>query len=151
MKIRPIKIQIASALVVLLLSVNISRAELLTSAGIHAFPDSKVVVSITGTELSEMDFKMTFDIPTFKAEVGTGKGSPMKVAPNGWAAQFVSPNQLWIFDGLGKVTLFERTIDPRGFKQSDSSVVPSLLTKAPEELRFLMAKTGSADKTAPNK
>lgn len=145
------KLKYITALTVLFISAKMARAELLTSAGIHPFPESKVVVSITGTVPSEMNFKMAFDLPSFKAEFSTRKGSPMKVAPSGWATQFVAPNQLWIFDGLGQVTLFERTVDPRGFKQTDSSVVPDLLTKAPEELRLLMAKTGSADKTPAKK
>jgi hypothetical protein len=71
----------------------------------------------------------------------------MKVAPTGWAAQFVAPNELWIFDGFGKVTLYERTIDPRGFKGSDSTVVPGLLQKAPEELRLLIARSASTKET----
>lgn len=130
-----------------ILIAQVVQAELITSSGTHSFQNGEIVVGIAGAKPDEMNFTMTFDLPSFKGQTGTGKRSPMKVAPTGWAAQFVAPNELWIFDGLGKVTLFERTIDPRGFKGSDSTVVPNLLKNAPEELRLFMAKSTSFQET----
>ena len=94
---------------------------------------------------------MRFELPTFKGETGTGKGRPMTVAPNKWAAQFVAPNQLWIFDGLGHVTLYERTIKPSGFKGSGSESVPELLTKAPKELQAIISNITKAEPRPPKK
>jgi hypothetical protein len=94
---------------------------------------------------------MSFNLPTFKGETGTGKDHPMKLAPGKWAAQFVAPNQLWIFDGLGQVHLYERTIKPSGYKASSSSVVPALLVEAPKELREIISKPSTPEAQAPKK
>jgi hypothetical protein len=134
-----------------ILSVQVVHAELVTAAGTHSFRNGEVVVRVDGARPNELNFTMTFDLPSFRGETGTGKGSPMKVAPKGWAAQFVAPNELWIFDGLGKITLYERTIDPIGFKGSGSTSVPSLLKNAPEELRLFMAKSASSKETPAKK
>ena len=127
------------------------RAQLIESAGKHPFPEESVVIEIAGTSTDELNFTMKFELPSFKGQTGTGKGSPIKVAPNKWAAQFVAPNQLWIFDGLGHVTLYERTIEPSGFKGSGSKVVPELLTKAPKELQAIISNITKAEPRPPKK
>jgi len=71
-------------------------------------------------------------------ETGTGADSSIPIIPGKWAAQFVAPNQLWIYDGASTVLLYERTISPKGFKASSSAVVPSLLERAPTELRAMI-------------
>ncbi len=134
-----------------ILTVQGVRAELITSPGKHAYQDSNVVIDISGTKPTEMNFTMVFDLPQFKGQTGTGKGSPMNISSKNWAAQFVAPNQLWIFDGLGKLTLFERTIEPNGFKGSDSEVIPTLMANAPEELRLFMTLTTLRFQTKPIK
>lgn len=139
------------AILTALLSVQGVHAELITTAGTHSFRNGEVIVSVAGTRPDELNFTMTFDLPSFRGQTGTGKGSPMKLAPTGWAAQYVAPNELWIFDGFGKVTLYERTIDPPGFKGSDSKIVPSLLKNAPEELRLFMAKSATSKETPTKK
>lgn len=127
-----------------ILSCQVVHAELITTAGTHSFRNGEVLVSVAGTRPDELNFTMTFDLPSFRGQTGTGKGSPMKVAPTGWAVQFVAPNELWIFDGFGKITLYERTINPSGFKGRDSNNDPSLLKNAPEELRLFIAKSASS-------
>ncbi len=139
------------SIIAVFLSAQVVQAELITSAGTHSFRNGEVVVGVSGAKPDEMNFTMTFDLPSFKGQTGTGKTSPIKVIPTGWAAQFVAPNELWIFDGFGKVTLYEHTIDPRGFKASDSTAVPSLLQKAPEELRLFIARSASTKETPVKK
>lgn len=125
------------------------HAQLITAAGTHSFPEQSVAIAITGDEPNELNFTMSFDLPNFKGQTGTGKGHPMKLAPGKWAAQFVAPNQLWIFDGLGQVHLYERTLNPSGFKASQSSLVPALLAEAPEELREIISRSNPPDAQAP--
>jgi len=139
--------------IVILLAVGLPNihAQLITDAGTHSFPDQSVTIAITGAEPGKLNFTMSFDLPSFKGETGTGKGHPMKLAPGKWAAQFVAPNQLWIFDGLGQVHLYERTINPSGFKASQSSIVPALLVEAPEELRTVISESPTLKKQTPKK
>ncbi len=136
--------------IVTLLAVGLPNihAQLITESGTHSFSEQSVTVAITGDEPNKQNFTMSFDLPSFKGQTGTGKGHPMKLAPGKWAAQFAPPNQLWIFDGLGQVHLYERTIEPSGFKASQSSVVPSLLVEAPEELREIISESTNADTKA---
>ena len=122
------------------------HAQLITVAGTHSFPDQAVTIAIIGAEPDELNFTISFDLPSFKGRTGTGKGHPMKLAPSKWVAQFVAPNQLWIFDGLGQVHLYERTINPSGFKASQSSVVPALLVEAPKELREVIPEAKAPKK-----
>jgi hypothetical protein len=107
-------------------------------------------LTVSGTALISLLWYI-FNLPTFKGQTGTGKGHPMKLAPGKWAAQFVPPNQLWISDGLGQVHLYERTIDPSGFKASQSSLVPALMIEAPEELRKIISESNTPEAQAPKK
>jgi hypothetical protein len=73
-----------------------------------------------------------------EGSTGIGKDSSLAVVPGRWAAQFSPPYELWIYDGTDKLTLYERTIDPKGFKASSSNVVPQLLARVPAALKQLM-------------
>ncbi len=127
------------------------QAQLITEIGTHSFPEHGVAIIISGAKEDELNFTMSFELPSFKGQTGTGKGVPMKLAPGKWAAKFVSPNQLWIFDGLGQVHLYERTINPNGFKASSSDLVPALLTKAPKELKTVIVDFNSKAGQEPRK
>lgn len=139
--------------IVLLLAASLPNihAQLITDAGTHSFSDQAVTIAITGAEPDELNFTMSFDLPSFKGRTGTGKEHPMKLAPGKWAAQFVAPNQLWIFDGLGQVHLYERTISPSGFNASQSRIVPTLLVQVPKELREVIAQADAPEAKAPKK
>ena len=82
--------------------------------------------------------KITFGENGKEASTGIGKDNSLAVVTGRWAAQFYPPYELWIFDGTDKLQLYERTVDPKGFKSSSSSVVPSLQERAPAEIRQLM-------------
>ena len=82
--------------------------------------------------------KITFRQDGREGSTGIGKDSSLAVVPGRWAAQFKPPYELWIFDGTDKLQLYERTTEPKGFKSSSSSIVPSLQERAPDEIKKLM-------------
>lgn len=111
---------------------------LMTELGSYSYTQPAVTVAVTDGGDAKVAVKMSFNEPDFKGSVGTGKDDPMKVVPGKWALQFVPPHELWIHDGAGRVRLMQRTLQPSGFKNSSSDVVPELLTRAPEKLRKQM-------------
>jgi hypothetical protein len=131
-----------TTLVCLLLALSaawiMAEESLITTFGNHSYAEHGVVVEATDSGDASVIIKLRFDLPGFKGAVGTGKNAPMKMLPGKWAMQFVPPNELWIYDGLGRLRLMERTITPSGFKTSSSDAVPELLIRVPEKLRQQM-------------
>ncbi|GAA5134058.1 hypothetical protein GCM10023213_05010 [Prosthecobacter algae] len=125
----------------LALSATLSVAEesLITSFGNHSYAEHGVVVEVTDSGEDLGCILARFDVPGFQGEVGLGKNDSLKMICGKWALQFVPPNELWIHDGQGQIRLLERTLTPRGFKNSSSGAVPELLIRAPVKLRQQMA------------
>lgn len=87
--------------------------------------------------------KFIFNENGRESSTGIGKGHFISVIPKQWAAVFRPPHELWIYDGKGALHLYERTMNPSGFKSSSSTVVPELFSQAPEELKKLIAESVS--------
>jgi len=121
------------------------QAQLITDKGTHSFPKHAVIIKITGVEPDNLKFTMEFDSPSSKyasSKYAISTGDSMKWAAEKWAAQFVAPNELWIFDGFGRVSLYER-IGTFSSKVSDSDSNRQLLVKAPKELKAIIAPFNS--------
>jgi len=106
---------------------------LIRKAGSYQYPTNHVRITFREVGKYAMEVRMSFDGKDSGGTVGTGEGSPMRVDREGWAAQYIAPNELWLYDGLGQLRLYERTA--HGFKGSNSSSVPTLLDRAPRQLR----------------
>lgn len=103
----------------------------------------RVTIDLGSKEPSGLTVRLKFQDA---GETGTGADSSIPIVPGKWAAQFVAPNELWIYDGASTVLLYERTISPEGFKASSSAVVPRLLGRAPIELRAIMKESSNVQK-----
>lgn len=143
-------IRLASLVLAAVFLAGFSRADapapLLTTSGTSSYSNHGVTITLTETPAAALEVRLAFNLPDFSGSTGTGKDSPMEIVPGKWAAQFEAPNRLWLYDGLGLVRLYERTLKPRGFKASDSRSVTSLPVSAPPELRKFMSQ---AAKPAP--
>jgi hypothetical protein len=101
--------------------------------------DHGVTIELTQKKPFGLAVRMTFDASGSRGlgTTGTGDDSSIPIAQGKWAVEFVAPNELWIYDGLSAVMLYEHTISPAGFKASAS---PELLKRAPKALLDLMAE-----------
>lgn len=132
-----------TTLVCLLLALSaawiMAEESLITTFGNYPYAEHGVVVEVTDSGEDLGCIQARFDVPGFQGEVGLGKNDSLKLLRGKWALQFVPPNELWIHDGQGQIRLLERTLTPRGFKNSSSGAVPELLIRVPEKLRQQMA------------
>lgn len=115
--------------------------------GVYSFSGENydVVVELTEVTQGELAPKITFREGSKSGSVGIGKKSSITVVPGRWAAQFHPPYELWVYDGVSKLQLYERTLNPDGFKSSSSIVVPELRERAPEELKKLILQDTDED------
>lgn len=137
---------VAVMVVPLLTGLSWAESPLITAPGSYSYPESSAQVVFEESGESALIIRLTYKTPNGSVATGTGKDSPMKVAAHKWAAQIVPPNELWIHDGLGGVTLYERTIKPSGFKVTSSSVRPKVLERAPKQLLETVSVQGKPEK-----
>lgn len=132
-------------LLILIATISIGDANdmVMRDYGVYSFKgeDFDVIVELAKVAENGLAPKITFkDGDKEVGSTGIGKGSSLTVIPGHWAAQFRPPYELWIYDGTSKLQLYERTMEPIGFKASSSSVVPELRDRAPEVLKKLTSK-----------
>ena len=134
------KTTLATIIMIALISVSGASEMVMRKFGTYDFKSEGFDVTIDLSEVAADGLapKITFRQDGREGSTGIGKGSSLTVVPGRWAAQFNPPYELWIFDGRDKLQLYEQTVEPKGFKSSSSSIVPSLKERAPEEIKKLM-------------
>lgn len=95
-----------------------------------------VQVSISPTK-DKKDGMLSFIVEYAKKVSG---GMDLKVAKGKWRAFFEAPNKLWVYDGDGAIHLSVVTVNPNVSTASSSTKVPTLLKKAPKEIKNLLPK-----------
>ncbi|MGJ8671308.1 hypothetical protein [Rubritalea sp.] len=114
----------------LLISSSYAKDELIYQYGTYTYKntDHSLTLTLSKPEDSKLALKGVFD---GSFTVGTGQNSPFTVTPNKWFVYFNPPNEIWTFDGVSKLHLYEKTSKPYGLKASSSEVLPNLIEKAP--------------------
>ena len=96
-----------------------------------------VLINIEEPSKGELAATIEFRKGKRAGTTGFGGGASIPVF-EGWAVQFLDPNELWIYDGKALFILHERTAT--GFKASSSDKVPELKKRAPKALSRQVAR-----------
>ena len=105
------------------------HAELITEPGSFSVSGSDVRVEVSAVGTKQLSVVACYP------DRSEGGFSAIEVVERAWIVYFESPNRLWIYDGDDEIHLSERTDQPRGFKGTSSSKVPTLWERLPEELK----------------
>lgn len=115
---------------------------IMRSFGSYSFSgeDYDVLVVLKESTKGELVPSITFRSGQLTGITGIGKGASIPVKKGQWVVQFFPPHELWIFNGAQRIDLYERTIEPRGFKASSSTVAPKIRAKVPTAMKKLMGE-----------
>lgn len=126
-----------------------SGAKLIKEPGEYKFTTDGVTIAVRTFDPA-LDVRITYNLPSFRGTTGTGDDSPLRIAPHQWAIQFEAPNQTWIYNGIDRLWLFERTVTPSGFKASESISAPRILDNAPKAILNHIAEIKRINERKPS-